>query len=152
MIRVGKPDDLPAVYDLIMELAIYEKAAEEVNNSVQRMQEDGFGANPIFGFFVCEEDDKIIGTAIYYFRYSTWKGKALYLEDLIVSAEYRGRGHGKALLDAIVEQAKKTKCHQVRWQVLDWNTPAIEFYKSLQADLDDEWINCTLNEDQINNY
>lgn len=152
MIRAGKPEDLQAIYDLIMELAIYEKAPEEVENSIERMREDGFGPNPVFGFFVAEEKDQIIGTAIYYYRYSTWKGKALYLEDLVVSEKHRGQGHGKKLLDTIVEKAKATNCKQVRWQVLDWNTPAIEFYKSIGADLDAEWINCTLTEEQIQKY
>lgn len=152
MIRTGKPEDLSAIYDLIMELAIYEKAPEQVENSVERMLEDGFGPNPVFGFFVCEEKNTIIGTAIYYYRYSTWKGKAMYLEDLVVSEKHRGKGYGKALLDAVVHKAKETKCKQVRWQVLDWNTPAIEFYKNLNAELDEEWINCTLTEQQIQDY
>lgn len=152
MIRAGKPEDLEAIFDLIMELAIYEKAPEEVDNSVERMLEDGFGPEPVFGFFVAEEEGKIIGTAIYYYRYSTWKGKAMYLEDLVVNEAYRGKGYGKKLLDAIVYKAKEVNCKQVRWQVLDWNTPAIEFYKSLGADLDGEWINCTLTEEQIQNY
>lgn len=152
MIREGKPEDLQAVYNLIMELAIYEKAPEEVENSVERMLEDGFGPNPVYGLFVAEENEEVIGTAIYYYRYSTWKGKAMYLEDLVVSEKHRGKGYGKRLLDAIVKKANDTNCKQVRWQVLDWNTPAIEFYKSLNAHLDGEWINCTLTEEQMKIY
>jgi len=152
LIRKGQKEDLKAVFELIMELAVYEKAPEEVENSVERMLEDGFGERKVFDFFVAEIDKQIVGTAIYYFRYSTWKGKALYLEDLVVSESFRGKGYGKALLDAIVLQAKKDNCKQVRWQVLDWNEPAIQFYKSIGADLDPEWINCTLNENQIKNY
>lgn len=151
-IRRGTEKDLKDVYDLIMELAIYEKAPHEVENSVERMRQDGFGEQPVFGFFVAEENQKVVGTAIYYYRYSTWKGKALYLEDLVVSARYRGKGYGKALLDAIVQQAKADDCKQVRWQVLDWNQSAIDFYKSIGADLDPEWINCTLDEKQIAIY
>ena len=151
-IRKGKEEDLQAVFELIMELAIYEKAPHEVVNSVERMREDCFGEQPVFDFFVAEEDDRIVGTAIYYYRYSTWKGKALYLEDLVVNEAHRGKGFGKALLDAIIYQAQKDNCKQVRWQVLDWNEPAIDFYKRIGADLDPEWINCTLNAQQIANY
>lgn len=151
-IRRGTVEDLQAILDLIVELAIYEKAEHEVENSIEQMKLDGFGERPVFDFFVVEENEMIVGTAIYYFRYSTWKGKALYLEDLVVSEKHRGKGYGKALLDAIVKQAKLDNCKQVRWQVLDWNEPAIAFYNSIGADLDAEWINCTLNAQQIANY
>lgn len=151
-IRRGTVEDLQAILDLIVELAIYEKAEHEVENSIEQMKLDGFGERPVFDFFVVEENEMIVGTAIYYFRYSTWKGKALYLEDLVVSEKHRGKGYGKALLDAIVKQAKSDNCKQVRWQVLDWNEPAIAFYNSIGADLDAEWINCTLNAQQIANY
>ena len=152
MIRPGTKADLPAIYDLIMELAIYEKAPEEVENSIERMEEDGFGEKPVFEFFVAEEDGEVVGTAIFYYRYSTWKGKAIYLEDLVVKEAKRGKGYGKLLLDAIVDKAKKENCKQVRWQVLDWNEPAIGFYKSLGATIDEEWFNCTLDAEQIANY
>ena len=152
MIRTGTKADLPAIYDLIMELAIYEKAPEEVENSIERMEEDGFGEKPVFEFFVVEENGEVVGTAIYYYRYSTWKGKAIYLEDLVVKEAQRGKGYGKLLLDAIVHKAKAENCKQVRWQVLDWNEPAIGFYKSLGATIDEEWFNCTLDADQIANY
>lgn len=152
LIRKGIPEDLEAVFDLVMELAIYEKAPHEVANSVERMKEDGFGDKPVFEFFVAEAKGDIVGTAIFYYRYSTWKGKALYLEDLVVRDSERGKGYGKMLLDAIVLEAKRTQSKQVRWQVLDWNEPAINFYKKLGADLDGEWINCTLTEEQIQNY
>jgi len=151
-IRKGTPADLEAVFDLIMELAVYEKAPHEVANSVERMKEDGFGDKPVFDFFVAEEKGDIVGTAIFYYRYSTWKGKALYLEDLVVRESERGKGYGKLLLDAIVLEAKHTNSKQVRWQVLDWNEPAINFYKKLGAYLDGEWINCTLTEEQIQSY
>ena len=152
VIRKGVKSDLPRVFGLIKELAEYEKAPHEVNNSVERMERDGFGSQPIFQFFVAELDGDLIGTAIYYFRYSTWKGRCLYLEDLIVSESKRGNGAGKKLFDAIVLEAKATDCRQVAWQVLDWNEPAIKFYNRLNAHLDGEWINCKLTEDQIKNY
>jgi len=151
-IRKGTEHDLKPVLDLIMELAIYEKAEHEVENTVAQMHEDRFGKEKVFDFFVAVHKGQIIGTAIYYYRYSTWKGKALYLEDLVVSESFRGKGYGKALLDAIVRQAKTDNCKQVRWQVLDWNEPAINFYKRLGADLDPEWINCTLDAKQIQDY
>mgnify|MGYP000188402202 CR=1 FL=1 len=151
-IRKGVITDLPQVFDLIMELAIYEKAPQEVANTVERMAEDGFGEKPIFEFFVVEEEGKVVGTAIFYYRYSTWKGKAIFLEDLVVKESKRGKGYGKKLLDAIVTEAKAVNAKQVRWQVLDWNEPAINFYKKIGADLDETWINCTLSKEQIDNY
>ncbi|MFT6828086.1 MAG: GNAT superfamily N-acetyltransferase [Roseivirga sp.] len=151
-IRKGNKEDLSQILELIKELAEYEKAPEQVNNSVARMEEDGFGEKPIFEFFVAEEGQDIVGTAIFYYRYSTWKGKAIYLEDLIVREAKRGSGIGKKLLDAIVNEAKRVDARQVMWQVLDWNEPAINFYKKLGTDLDEGWINCKLEYDQIQNY
>jgi len=151
-IRKGTKADLPAAMELIHELAVYEKAPEQVENSVARMEEDGFGENPVYGFFVAEEDGKVRGMALHYYRYSTWKGKSLYLEDLIVREADRGKGMGKLLLDAIVMEAKAQNCMQVNWQVLDWNEPAIRFYEKLGAELDGEWINCRLNHQQILDY
>lgn len=151
-IRKGTPNDLSQAFELVQELAEYEKALHEVDNSVERMMEDGFGKKPIFEFFVAEENGNIEGTAIFYYRYSTWKGKAIFLEDLVVRKEKRGAGIGKKLLDAIVQEAKDVDARQVMWQVLDWNEPAINFYKKLGADLDEEWINCKLEFKQIQTY
>ncbi len=151
-IRPGKKEDLPQVLELIRELAIYERAANEVENTVEMMLEDGFGEHPVYGFFVAEKDDKIIGLALYYYRYSTWKGKCLYLEDIIVTEAHRGAGIGRELLDKIVEKAKEDNVRRVNWQVLDWNEPAINFYKKVGADLDGEWINCALTREQIENW
>lgn len=151
-IRKGTKADLPAALELIRELALYEKAPEQVDNSVERMEEDGFGEKPVFEYFVGEEEGDIKGIAIYYYRYSTWKGKSIYLEDLVVRESERGKGVGKLLLDAIVMEAKATGSRQVTWQVLDWNEPAIRFYKRLGAELDGEWINCRLNHQQILDY
>ncbi|WP_323755780.1 GNAT family N-acetyltransferase [Roseivirga sp.] len=151
-IRKGTAKDLTQVFELVKELAEYEKALHEVENSVERMTEDAFGEKPIFEFFVAEENGKIEGTAIFYYRYSTWKGKAVFLEDLVVRKEKRGAGIGKKLLDAIVQEAKDVDARQVMWQVLDWNEPAINFYKKLGTDLDEGWINCKLEFKQIQEY
>jgi len=144
-IRKGEKADLPDAFRLIKELALFEKAPEEVTNTIEMMEEDGFGSNPIYGFIVAEDEGEIVGMSMYYYRYSTWKGKRLYLEDLIVTEKARGTGIGKDLLDRTVEIAKETNCTGVMWQVLDWNTPAIDFYKKYGASLDEEWINCNLN-------
>lgn len=151
-VRKGIKSDLPQVLELIHELAVYEKAAHEVEITLEQLEQDGFGEKPVYEFFVAEDDGKIVGIALYYFRYSTWKGKAVYLEDLVVRESKRGKGYGQLLLDAIIHEAKRTNSKQVRWQVLDWNEPAIKFYKKLGADLDEEWINCTLTSDQIKAY
>ncbi|WP_436517736.1 N-acetyltransferase family protein [Ekhidna sp. To15] len=143
-IRKGEKNDLPAVLDLIKELAEYEKALDQVANTVSRMEEDGFGNHPVFGFLVAEEHGNIIGTSIYYYRYSTWKGKRLYLEDLVVTESKRGSGAGKLLFDATLEIARENKCSGMMWQVLDWNEPAINFYKKYNTSFEDNWINCNI--------
>ncbi len=144
VIRRGEKRDLPDALRLIRELAIYEHAEEQVVNTVERMEEDGFGENPVFGFIVAEDEDGIFGASIYYYRYSTWKGRRLYLEDLIVSESKRGTGAGKALLDETIVVAKETNCTGIMWQVLDWNEPAIRFYEKYGASLDSGWINCNM--------
>ena len=143
-VREGKKEDLPRALELIRELAIYEKAEHEVENTVERMEVDGFGENPVYGFILAEMDGEVIGMSMYYYRYSTWKGKRLYLEDLIVTESARGSGAGKLLLDETVAIAKRTLCTGVMWQVLDWNEPAIKFYEKYGAELDSGWINCNL--------
>lgn len=150
-IREGIKADLPRVLELIKELAVYEKAGDQVENTVEQMEIDGFGTNPIYGFFVAEDDLKnIVGISLYYYRYSTWKGKRLYLEDIVVTQSERGNGIGKMLLDKMVEFALKQDCTGMMWQVLEWNEPAINFYKKYyQADLDAEWINCSLSREQM---
>lgn len=151
-IREGKKEDLPQVLELIKELALYEKALHEVDNDIARMLEDGFGEKPVFEFFVAEEENKLIGLALYYYSYSTWKGKCIFLEDLIVTESYRRKGVGKKLFNKVMEKAKETDARRISWQVLEWNKPAIQFYKSLEANLDPEWINCKLTKEQIRNY
>ena len=148
-IRPGKKSDLPRVLELIKELAEYERAPHEVTNSVAKMEEDGFGPNPIYGFFVAEDSSGIIGLSLYYWRYSTWKGKRLYLEDIIVTEKHRGKGAGKLLFDRTMEKALEENCTGMMWQVLEWNEPAINFYKKYGAKLDDEWTNCNLEAAQI---
>lgn len=144
-IRQGKKSDLPQVLELIRELARYEKAEHEVTNTLEMMERDGFGEKPIYDFLVAEEKGKIFGLSLYYYRYSTWKGKRLYLEDLIVTESKRGLGIGKKLFDQTMDVAKEKLCTGMLWQVLDWNDPAINFYKKYKTDFDGEWINCSIN-------
>lgn len=116
------------------------------------MQRDGFGENPIYKFFVAENESGIVGIALYYTAYSTWKGKTIYLEDLVVTEKLRRAGIGRKLFNAVAEEAKTVGAKRFRWQVLEWNEPAIAFYKKIGADLDGEWINCTMTEEQIQQY
>lgn len=148
-IRPGRKEDLPRVLELIKELAEYERAPHEVTNTVERLERDGFGPHPIFGFFVAENAERIIGLSLYYWRYSTWKGKRLYLEDIIVTESARGNGAGKLLFDRTMQKCLEENCTGMMWQVLDWNEPAIDFYKKYGAKLDGEWVNCGLEADQI---
>jgi GNAT superfamily N-acetyltransferase len=154
VIRKGIPADLPAVHQLIVELAVYEKSESEVITTPEQMLQDGFGDNPAFGFYVAEqaESGSIVGMALYYTRYSTWKGRCLYLEDLIVTQEQRGRGIGKLLFDAMVQECLAQNMALMTWQVLDWNTPAIDFYKHLGAHLDREWLNGKLFRSQMEQW
>lgn len=148
-IRIGKKEDLPRVLELVKELAAFERASHEVINTVALMEEDGFGKNPIYGFFVAESNHIIVGISLYYWRYSTWKGKRLYLEDIVITESERGKGAGKLLFDRTLQHALDQNCSGMMWQVLDWNEPAINFYKKYGSKLDGEWINCTLERDQI---
>lgn len=143
-LRKGTEADLPHILELIKELALFEKAPEQVINTVEQMKIDGFGDNPVYWFFVAEHEGKIIGTAIYYLRYSTWKGIRLYLEDLIVTEKARGIGAGKMLFEACISEGKFQGYSGMVWQVLDWNTPALDFYKNYGSDLDGEWVNGSL--------
>lgn len=143
-IRKGKREDIPRVWELIRELAIFEKAAEQHLTTEEELLNDAFGDRPYFHFFVAELEEKIVGISLYFFNYSTWKGKSLHLEDLIVSQAYRGAGLGKALLERTIEEAKSQNCGRIQWQVLDWNTSAIDFYKSMGARVETEWYNCKI--------
>ncbi len=148
-IRKGKKDDLPGVLELIKELALFEKSPEEVSNTLEKMEEEGFGKNPVFSFFIAQMNDKIVGIAVYFTKYSTWKGKGLYLDDLIVTESLRGKGIGRQLFNAFMEEAKNQDAQQVHWQVLDWNTPAIDFYRKMNARIDTEWLDCKMTAEQI---
>ena len=143
--RMATVDDMPAVMELVTELAIFEKAADQVTNTVEQLAADGFGEHPLFETILVEDDGAIVGMSLYYFRYSTWKGKRLYLEDLIVKEALRGKGTGRLLLEATIDKAKEQSCTGMMWQVLDWNEPAIEFYKNYASDIDGEWINVNIN-------
>lgn len=149
-IRRGASTDLPPVLELIHELAHYERAPDEVTNHLALMQEQFM--HDSFAFFVAEVDRTVVGVALYYFSYSTWKGRSMYLDDLVVTESVRGKGIGKKLLDAVVEEAKKQKVAKLHWQVLDWNTPAIRFYERVGAMFDHEWVNCKLEVSSLKNY
>lgn len=144
ILRKAEEKDCPQLLNLIQELADYEKAPEEVTVQLAEMIEAGFGVNPVWKAFVVEENQQIIGMSLFYVRYSTWKGRRLYLEDLIVTESCRGRGIGKLLLDKTIEYSKEKGYCGVVWQVLDWNTPAIEFYKKYNAKFDTEWWNVSI--------
>lgn len=148
-IRIGTTNDIPRVLELVKELAVFEKAPNEVEVTVAEMTNWGFGKDKIFDFFVLEKENIIVGIAVYYYKYSTWKGKCLFLEDIIVTENERKNGYGKLLFNEVVKVAKAQKVRRMEWQVLDWNTPAIEFYKKYQSHLDGEWINCKLTYDQL---
>ena len=150
-IRKAERKDCEAMLELIKELAVYEKAPDEVTVSLQHFEESGFGEKPVWWAFVAASPnlsgggERIMGLAIYYIRYSTWKGQRMYLEDLIVTDKARGMGIGKLLFDALITEAKEKKFSGMMWQVLDWNEPAINFYrKYYNAKFDDGWINCSL--------
>lgn len=148
-IRKGTKEDLPRVLELIRELATFERAPEEVINTVERMEQDGFGPNPVYGFFVAENENGIVGLALYYWRYSTWKGRRIWLEDIIVTESERGKGLGKLLFDRMVEFCVTEGSEGMMWQVLDWNQPAIDFYKRYGATVSTEWLNCVLERHQL---
>jgi GNAT superfamily N-acetyltransferase len=147
--RRGRKEDLPQVLALVKELAVYEKAPNEVEVTIPQMEEWGFGADKQFDFFVAENNGKIVGIALYYYKYSTWKGKCLFLEDIIVTETERKNGYGKQLFDAVAQVAKEEKVKRMEWQVLEWNEPAIKFYQKTPTVFDKEWINCKLTYEEL---
>ncbi len=140
-VRRAKKEDCPRLLELVKELALYEKAPDEVTVTMAHFEESGFGANPVWWAFVAEEDGFIYGFALYYIRYSTWKGQAMYLEDIVVTEKARGKGIGKLLFDRLIEEAREKGFKRMVWQVLEWNEPAINFYKKYNATFDGEWLN-----------
>jgi GNAT superfamily N-acetyltransferase len=145
-IRRAVREDCPRLMELIAELAEFEKAPPgAMSATLEHFEESGFGPSPVWWAFVAEQGNRIEGFALYYIRYSTWKGQRLYLEDLIVTKETRGQGIGTLLFDRLIEEVREKKFSGMVWQVLDWNQPAIEFYKKYGAVLEPEWVNCILN-------
>lgn len=140
-IRKATKNDLPQVLDLIKELALYEKEPDAVIITLEQLEEDGFGEKPLYWIILAENESEILGMSFYYIRYSTWKGKSLYLEDLVIKEEFRGHKIGEALFNETIKTAKEIGAKAMNWQVLEWNEPAINFYKKFDAELYDEWIN-----------
>lgn len=151
-IRDGKKQDIPHVLQLIKELAIYEKAPNEVVVTEDQMLDYGFGKEPLFKFIVAEINGQIVGISLYYIRYSTWKGPMLYLEDLVVNEKFRGNGIGHLLFKETMRIAHQNNYAGMIWQVLDWNEPAINFYNKYEASYSDEWLNGKLSQQQLNAY
>ena len=148
-IRKASTQDFPAILSLIKELAEFEKAPEKVTNSVGQMENE----KDLFGCFVAEtEESGIAGMALYFFAYYTWVGKSLYLDDIYVKKEFRGHKIGTELLKKVFEVANEEGCKRVRWQVLNWNKPAIEMYRKCGADIDDEWLNCDFEHEAIRDF
>ena len=152
IIRKALKEDMNDVLQLIQELATFEKEPEAVVITVDDLIRDGFSQNPLFHCFVAQNDNKIQGMALYYYRYSTWKGKTIHLEDLIVKENQRGSGVGFALYSKIIEQGKIDNVRRIEWAVLDWNIPAIEFYKKSGAKILEDWRTVQMNEQQISNF
>jgi GNAT superfamily N-acetyltransferase len=152
IIRKATEKDMPFVLELIQELATFEKEPDAVVVTVADLVRDGFSEHPLFHCYVAEKENTIIGMALFYYRYSTWKGKTIHLEDLIVKADQRGTGAGFALYKEIIKQGKKDKVRRIEWNVLDWNTPAIAFYKKSGAKIIDDWRVVQMDESGIERF
>ena len=143
-IRRAVKEDCSRILELVRELALFERAPQEVTVTTEHFEKSGFGPNPVWWAFVAEAEGIIQAFALYYIRYSTWKGQRMFLEDLLVTEKMRGRGIGQLLFDELVKEAKEKQLNGIVWQVLEWNEPAIKFYKKLNASFDAEWINCSV--------
>lgn len=144
-VREARREDCPRMLELVHELAVYERAPHEVTVTLEHFIETGFGANPVWWGLVAEADGYIVGFALYYIRYSTWKGKKMYLEDILVTEDWRQKGIGTLLMDELVRVAQEKDFQGITWQVLEWNEPAIKFYERYKPVFDGEWVNVMLN-------
>lgn len=149
-LRRATPEDIPAIHELIQQLAEFEREPDAVDVTLDQRYQDF--EEDAFSSFVCTLDGDVVGIALYYFRYSTWKGSFIHLEDLIVRPEHRGNGYGRLLLEAIIFESNKKGCRRVGWEVLDWNTPAVKFYESIGATIEKEWWQCRLYADDISQF
>jgi GNAT superfamily N-acetyltransferase len=143
-VRRAEKKDCPRMLELVYELATFERAPQEVNVTLEHFQESGFGENPVYWAFVAETGTEIVGFALYYIRYSTWKGKRMYLEDILVTEHWRGKRIGQLLFERLLVEAREKELKGIAWQVLEWNEPAIKFYKKYNASFDAEWVNCSI--------
>ena len=148
-LRTAIQEDCPRLLELIKELALYEKAPEEVTVTLAEFIEAGFGNQPVWKAIVALDQDLIVGFALFYTRYSTWKGRRLYLEDFIITESYRGRGIGKLLFDSVILEAQENNYNGMSWQVLDWNEPALNFYNKYNAQTESGWLNASFSTDQL---
>ena len=151
-VRKATKNDMPSVLKLINELAVYEREPDAVEVTVADLERDGFSDQPLFNCFVAEAEDKIVGMALFYNRYSTWKGKTIHLEDLIVNEDYRGKGIGVQLYKKVMQFALEENIKRVEWVVLDWNTPAVNFYKNTGASVFSEWDTVQFVQDSIKKF
>jgi ribosomal protein S18 acetylase RimI-like enzyme len=149
-VRRAEKEDCPRLLELVQELAIFERAPEEVTVSLDHFIKSGFGQAPVWWGFVAVQKtlgragEEILGFALYYIRYSTWKGQRMYLEDILVTSKARGQGIGGLLMDRLITEAREKKFSGIAWQVLNWNEQAIRFYKKYKAKFDQEWVNCSI--------
>src|SRR5579864_4087435 len=144
-IRPATEADCSRMMELVRELAMYERAPHEVTVAIEHFIESGFGANPVWWALIAEAEGIIVGFALYYVRFSTWKGQRMYLEDLLVTESWRRKGIGTLLMDALIEEAKEKKFSGIVWQVLDWNESAMKFYEKYKPSFDPEWVNVAIN-------
>lgn len=148
-VRPAQATDVPAMFKLVQELARFEQAEHEIMNTEAQLLQDGFGEQPVFYALVAEQQAHIVGLLLYFYSYSTWKGKSIYVDDFIVDSEHRHKGVGTLLFNAILQIAEGQAINKLHWQVLNWNEPAIQFYQKQGAILDNEWSNCALNRQQV---
>lgn len=151
-LRFAIKEDCVRLLELVNELAVYEKFPQEVTVSLEEFEDAGFGKEPVWRAFVAEVDGMVKGFALYYIRFSTWKGCRLYLEDFLVTENMRGKGIGKMLFERVLDEAKQKGYSGVVWQVLDWNEPAINFYNKYQASFEAGWLNASISKQQLKTF